>query len=408
MRWLAGFLLLVLLSLLGGYIFIKGYPYRLYSNWARGEGWNNYYMISSYRDIYLTPVEFDPVVEYKEDFSQLWKPFPLRNALVPLPTRHPLFRTVPIIQRFNPKADPLIGMSILSAKGRELSNLYTVSAKYFPDFSFGQELFKLPFVRNRILKYDINQVWNDVYSKKIEVKSKEMDEMIYDLYLIHLRSEMIPDKAIKYGILKDGIAVLELESEDKDYKIEMINKLLNGQVYSYVLKTDLRNDESKKLRSKFLGSINFSHVDSSMGDILYKEFKQLSYNRQVDPEGMLYLFSAWSMDINNENLMKEMIFYLERGSNNELQLVPLYRFSYSQFGTTFTTKDSGVNSLDPEIQLRRMIELEKMKEKEKAAASKVIVVPDEMEGLSKEEKMLIRLRKAKEADPLETDDVTVH
>lgn len=407
MRWLAGFLLLVALCLLGGYIFIKGYPYRLYSSWLSGHGWNKYYMISSYRSLYLVPKNIDSIEEYKEDFQQLWKPFPLRNTLVPFPVRHPLFRTVPIIQRYDSKSDPIIGMSILSAKGRELSNLYTVTARYLPDYSLGQELFKLPFVRNRILKYDQNEVWKDIYTRKIEVGSKNMDEMIYDLYIMYLRSEMIPKNAMKYGLIHDDIAVLEIESEDKDYRVEMINKLLNGQVYTYVLKTDLRNPESTKLRSKFLRSINFTHVDNSMGDILYKEFKQLSYNRQIDSEGMLYLFSAWSMDIKNESLMREMIYYLERGTQNDLQLIPLYQFSYSQFGSTFTTRRGSVDSSNPEIQLQRMIEIERKEEREKASR-KAVVTPDEMENLSDEEKMMIRLRKAKEGSPSQTDDVIVH
>ncbi len=406
MRWLAGFLLLLALSLLGGYVFIKGYPYRLYANWANGEGWNQYYMISSYRNLYLTPEAVAPLEEYKEDYQQLWKPFPLRNALVPFPVRHPLYRTVPIIQRYKTNAPPLIGMSILSAKGRELTNLYTIPARFLPDYSLGQELFKLPFVRNRILKYDQNQVWKDIYSKKIEVVSKSMDEMIYDLYLIHLRAEMIPRDAIRYGLIDGELAVLEVKSPDKDYRVEMINKLLNGQVYTYVLKTDLRNPNSTKLRSKFLSSINFTHVDSSMGDILYREFKQLSYARQVDSEGMLYLFSAWSMDIDNEALMREMIFHLERGTLNELQLVPLHRYAFSRFGSTFTTKASDADNTDPEIHLQRMIELDR--KEQRARASRSVKVPDEMEGLSEDEKMRIRLRKAKEAGPSESSDVTVH
>lgn len=407
MRWLAGLLLLLALCLFGGYIFIKGYPYHLYSSWGSGEGWNKYYLISSYRSMYLAPPEIDTIEEYKEGFQQLWKPFPLRNTLVPFPVRHPLFRTVPIIERYDSKTDPLLGMTLLSPKGRELSSIYTIPARYLPDYSLGQELFKLPFVRNRILKYDQNKVWKDVYSRKIEISSKDMDEMIYDLYIIHLRSEMIPPNAVKYGVIHDDIAVLEIESKDKDYKVEMVNKLLNGQVYTYILKTDLRNPESKILRSKFLLSINFTHVDNSMGDILYREFKQLSYNRQVDSEGMLYLFSAWSMDIKNESLMREMITYLERGMQNDRQLLPLYKFSFAQFGSTFTTRKGGNESSSPEVQLQRMIELEKREQREKAARSSILV-SDEMDMLSEEEKMLIRLRKAKEAGPAETEDVTVH
>lgn len=406
MRWLAGFLLLIALALFGSYIFVKGYPYRLYANWLEGEGWNKYYMISDYRRDFLEPQNIDEIEDYKEDFVQLWKPFPIRNTLIPLPVRHPLFRTIPLIQKYNSKTPPMLGMSILSAKGRELSNIYTIPARYLPDYTLGQELFKLPFVRNRILKYEPNQVWRDVFSKKLVVASKSMDEMIYDLYILYLRSEMIPNNAIKFGLISNDVVVLELESSDKDYKVEMINKLLNGQIYTYVLKTDQKNNESKKLRSKFLASINFTHVDSSMGDILYREFKELPYSRKIDQEGMLYLFAAWSLDIEKSELMREMIFYLERGTQNELQLIALQRFAFSQYGSTFTSKISDSSSFDPTLHLQKMIELDRKEERDRAA--KTIVAPDEMESLSPEERMQINLRRAKEITPSETEDVTVH
>jgi hypothetical protein len=404
MRWLLGLLLLIGISALGGYVFVKGYPYRVYSHWMEGKGWDRHYALSRYREDFLKPVPVDPMVEYKEEFGQLWKPFPLRNALVPLPVRHPLYKTIPIIQRFETKSPPMIGMSISSSKGRVLSNIYTISPRFLADYRQGQELFKLPFVRNRILKYDPEKVWKDVYSKELVVESKSMDDMIYDLYLLYLRSEMIPENVIKYGIINGDLALMEVASPDRDYKVEMINKLLNGQVYTYVLKTDLADKDSLALRTKFLSNINFSHVDSSMGDILYKEFKGLSYARQVDQEGMLYLFSAWSMNIDNSDLMREMVFYLERGSHNELQLIPLHRYAFARFGSTFTTK--AIDSTDPEIQLQRMIELEK--KEQRARAAKSVVVPDEAEGLSETEKLKLRLKKAKESDPRKSEDVTVH
>lgn len=404
MRWLFGLLLLIGVSILGGYIFVKGYPYRVYSSWMEGKGWDQHYALARYREDFLKPKLVEPIGEYKEEFAQLWKPFPLRNALVPLPVRHPLYKAIPIIQRFDTKSSPIIGMSISSAKGRVLSNLYTVAPRFIADYRQGQNLFKLPFVRNRILKYESDKVWKDVYSKVLKIESKTMDEMIYDLYILYLRSEMIPEKVIKYGIVKDDLALLEVDSGDRDYKVEMINKLLNGEVYTYIIKTDLTDKGSLALRAKFLSDINFSHVDKSMGDILYKEFKGLSYARQVDQEGMLYLFSAWSLNIENSDLMREMIFYLERGTHNELQLIPLHRYAYNQFGTTYTTK--GGDSIDPEIQLQRMIELEKKEQRDRAARS--VVVPDEMEGLSEKEKLKLRLKRAKESGPSKSEDVTVH
>ena len=106
----------------------------------------------------------------------------------------------------------------------------------------------------------------------------------------------------------------------------------------------------------------------------------------------------------DSELMREMIFYLERGSLNELQLIPLHRYAFIRFGSTFTTK--AIDSTDPEIQLQRMIELDK--KEQRARAAKSVVVPDEAEGLSEKEKLKLRLKRAKESDPRKSEDVTVH
>src|SRR5665648_571892 len=106
MRWLFGIILTILFVMTLGYIFMKGYPYHLYSNWMEGEGWNKFYRVEGYRAIFLKPVKLETIPPYKEDYSQLWKDFPLRNSNVPLPVRHPLFKTVPIVGFTGKKAIP--------------------------------------------------------------------------------------------------------------------------------------------------------------------------------------------------------------------------------------------------------------------------------------------------------------
>lgn len=406
MRWLVGILLSIGLLAIGAYIFVKGYPYRLYSNWIDGKEWNRYYSISNYTPKYLAPSAIEDVPPYKEDYSQLWKDFPIRNAKVPLPVRHPMFQTVPLLESHGRDSAPEIGVAILTPNGRELSRIHTLPMMYLPDLSQGQDLFKLPFVRNRILKFPKDKLWKDIFSKNIEVESKSLDEMIYDLYILHFRSKIFPKSTIGYGVLDNERVVIELDSSDKDYKKELIMRNDNGAIYSFVLRTEINKDESMKLRAKFLDQINFTPNDPAMAKFLYTEFKQLNFSRQIDQEGMLYLYSAWTQDMKNLDLLKETIFYLERGRDNALQLRPLYFFALKQYGKTFTTKRLFNDHDDPELVLQRKIEIENI-ERAQAAERAKASPPDDKE-LSPDDRMNLYLRQAKEAPSKNKKEMIVH
>jgi hypothetical protein len=406
MRWLVIILLISCATVFGGYVFLKGYPHRLYSNWIQGKEWNKYYKIEGYTSAWLAPVEIHDIDPYKEDYSQLWREFPLRNARIPLPVRHPLFVTVPLVEAQGPKSIPHIGMIFLTPAGRELSRVYTLPVSFIKDHTMGQDLFKLPFVKNRILKLPKEKLWNDIFSYDIIARSKSFEQMIYELYLLHLRSQILPKSTIKYGLLKDNRALIELESRDKDYMVELIMANQSGNIYSYVLRTEINNDESRKLRSKFLESISFAPADPAMGKFLYTEFKQLNFARQVDQEGMLYLFSGWSQDFENFDMFKEMIFYLERGQRNVAQLKPLYKFAFKRFGKTFTQKAIFNEKEDQEIVLQRKIEIENMAKASEAAREKE--KPPIEADLTPDEKMNLYLKKAKEEGPAKSNDMTIH
>lgn len=406
MRWLLLILLLISASLFGGYVFVKGYPYRLYSNWVQGKNWNKYYQIEGFKTLLLSPVAVEEITPYKEDYGQLWKEFPITNIRIPLPVRHPLYATVPFLQGQSAKVDPHVGMILLDPTGREQSRVYAIPVNLMKDQTQGQELFKLPFVKNRILKLPQDKLWQDIFKHEIVAKSKSIDEMIYDLYILHLRSKVLPKSTKKYGLLKDDKALVELESEDKDYRIELVMTNNNGSVYSYVLKTEINNEESLKLRSKFLETIKFNPIDPAMGKFLYTEFKQLNFARQVDQEGMLYLFSAWTQEFSNIDMFKEMIFYLERGRNNSTQLRPLYAFAVKNYGKSFTTKSIFSDTDDQEIALQRKIELEKI-EKDQDAQREKEKTP-ERPDLTPDEKMNEFLKRAKEEGDTKSEDMVIH
>jgi hypothetical protein len=407
MRWP----LLILIFLIGGfytgYRKTLDYPNELYLGWLKDKKWDKYYRLPQFNPIWMRPNPFREIPEYKEDYAQLWKEFPLRNIRIPLPVRHPLFLTVPILESEGKNITPNVGIILSAPSGRELSRVYSLPEKFLEDHSQGQDLFKLPFVRNRILKISPEKIWNDLFTFEINVKIKSIDDMIYDLYLLHLRSKILPAQTVSYGLMSDRRALIELASVNKDYIIELVMTNNSGKLLPFILRTEVNNDESRKIRSKFLDSIKFSPVDPAMGKFLYTEFKQLNFARQVDQEGMLYLLSSWSQDFENEEMFKEMIFFLERGIKTQAQLKPLYSFGLKHFGKTFSTRKVFSEDEDQEVALERKIEIEKI-EKRKEAQIEKERPPVEPE-LSPEEKINLYLRKAKdEKEKTEKKDMIVH
>lgn len=406
MRWIVAIILLVATVIVGVGLYAIDLPFHKYSDWVSGKSRDRYYEITNYRDIFLSPINIEEIPPYQEDYVQLWKDFPIRNTMIAMPTRHPLFQTVPIVE-YNGNAIPHFGIILQDPTGREISRVYTLPNRLAQDHSRGQELFKLPYFRRRILNKPVNELWVDIFSYQIKVEDKPIDEMIYDLYILHIRSKILPKETVRYGLIKGGSqALVELDSDDKDYMVELVLTQNNGSIFSYILKTERGRAESMKLRSKYLQSINFSPIDERLGRLLYTEFKGLSYNSQIDQEGMLYLFSAWSQNPESVDLLKEMISYLERSHKNKKQLKPLYEYSYKRYGKTFTTRDDVGDQDNAEIALQRKIELEQ-RDKRRAAeesTNKVPVPPD----LTPDEKMNMYLKKAKEETGKESSDMTVH
>ncbi len=407
MRWLLGSILLAGILGVFGFLSIKRIPFNHYQKWIKGEGWNRYYEVQNFSPLLLASPKLEPVSDYKEPYEELWKIFPLANALIPLPVRHPLYQTFPIVEFNQYRPYPHAGISITSSGAREIIRFYTIPMSSFKDFSLGQELFKLPYVRNRLLKVPQEKLWQDIFSKPTNPKPETMEELFYNLYLIHLRSKLLPPGTIRYGLIKKGTQVLvQLESKDKDYKVEIVMHERSGNVYSYILRTAINNEESKKLRDKFLGTIDFAPSDPAVGRILHTEFKQLSFSRQVDQEGIQYLYSSWTQNMKSEEALKELIFYMERGRGNTQRLQPFYRYAIKKYGKTFTLRTEMEDSDDPEVALARKIELEDARQKVDLEKEKnrPAAVPD----MTPDERMNLYLKKARENKKVNDKEMTIH
>ncbi len=393
--WILGIISILIVSL---YSVVRYGPAYLYDQAVHGRSSSQLYQLKKFNRKFFTPTQNTYVSDVSGSYSNLWREFHVRDIVVPLPAGHPMYQAIPSIRMVEGMTAPHFGLRFNGPSGREIAQLHLLSSGVWSNEADGQELFRLPMVRKEILKRSTDEIWRDVFTRKISGWDLSWQEMVYNLYILHLRSMMLPETFTNFGMV-DGkeMAYVEIPSANKDYKTEMIFSFQKGLLLSYLLVTDSRASDSKEIRARFINGINFRASDSALTPIIYKEFKQLNFTQQTDQEGMLFLLSAWSHDMNNIEMFKELIYYLERGSKNREQLKSLYRFAYQRYKKTFTTRDTGVEDDDPDIRLSRQIELEALSERKtlQERPRNVMKAPEP----TNKERMDQMLKKAKESKP---------
>lgn len=412
MKGLFKALLFILVPLCAVYLTVTTLPYYAYNKFIKGEWSHELYRLAKWNEKFLAPDEVRGTGELREEFVGLWREFHLRDAVVSLPTGHPMFRTIPIITAKESATDVGLGIQFVGPSGREISKLFLLKSGSWSDQFQEQGLFELPLVRRELMKRSSLEVWNDVFSKKITGWDLPWQTMVYNLYILHLRQRLLPEGFVAYGKLdgSEGMAYVEMPSPNKDYRTEIVMSFDKGLILSYLLVSERDNADSADLRTRFLKGIKFRPSDEALSPLIYREFKNLSFARQVDQEGMLYLLSAWSHSLQDVELLKEMIYFLERSPQNVSHLKPLYRYAFTRYKKTFTTQELGLESDDADIRLQREIELEELRERlrlqERPKTSPVAPV------LTPKDQMDSYLRRAREnktkGAPKKRDKLIVH
>lgn len=392
------FLIVLLIAVpgLAGYLMWRSLPFLAYNRLVQGRWSHALYQLPRWDPLFLAPKEPIELSEPSDDFSGLWRQFHLRDVVVPLPAGHPLFHVLPMVKEIPGKPEPQLGLVFTVPTGRELARTYFLPSGAWNDQFNAQGLFRLPLVRKVLRGKTTQELWRDIFTKKIHGWDLPLEEMAYNLYLVHMRSHMLPVGALNYGLLADqSRAVVELPSANRDYRTEIVFQYDEGLILTYLLVTERASVDARDLRTRFLQQISFRASDPALAPLVYREFKQLSFNRQVGQEGMLYLFSAWSHALDDMEMFKEMIYFLERGGSNGRQLRPLYRYAMTRYHKTFTTRDVGLDEDDEDIRLQRLIELEGITEHRKLMDQPVQAKGPE-KVLTPEERMDEYLRQARE------------
>jgi hypothetical protein len=368
-------------------------PYYFYNKIIQGEYYSEWYSILNFKESFLRPAE--PIKGDSSDLgnADLWKKFHFMDVILPLPVKNPFLFISPVLKYSKETKKTEFGLKLYGADDREISKFYFLTNKLFPTELNAQKLFQLPLVKNQIKSVSKEKIWKDIFSLNIDSWNIPFAQMAYNLYILHLRSKMLPEKFIKYELVEGtNTAIIELYSSNKDYFSELILTNNKGVIYSFILLTEKNNRESKLVRYKLLNEVQFGGGSRRLSDILYREFKGLEYTEQIDQQGMLYLLSAWTHNTEKTEYIKEMIINLEKGSRNQRQLEVLYSFAMDKYGTTFTEKNINDLNLSDSVLLQRNVELERKKELEELANRVEII---EKPKLTKEDEIKLMLERVK-------------
>lgn len=285
------------------------------------------------------------------DDDSLFRIFHFSNFEIPMPLNHPVFSMIPTIKIES--SGPRLGASFLDGKNAELFSFMIEKNFKLETTSGDQKIFNLPMFRNYIARKSDDEIWRDLFIKKlslpsnvgksffdslITLKSVSYYDLVYNLYILYNRNILFPGDVKKISF--DSVTshgIIELPSEDEKYKVEKLFIIDKGIVYSMQIKTRVGEAISDNFRKRLLKEITYKASTSDSAIPIYAEYKNISYKNRIDQQGMTYLYAAWSHDLGNKDYIRVIILFLERGKSNLKFLRPFYEYAYKRFGSNLSS-----------------------------------------------------------------------
>lgn len=342
-----------------------------------------------------------------EGGEELFSLFHFSNFVSSFPINNPLYSMIPSIKIEQQRLK--LGAVFQDSKGRELFSFMSERTTAFEMTEGEQKIFRLPYFKNYINKKTMEEVWRDIFSKKLSLpantgksfveslsKLKEISysDLVYNLYILYNRHLFFPKDVIKLQFDENkSIGIIELRPDQDDNKIEQIYFINNGFVYSFTIVTKIKSAASIAFRANVLRNIKFKLSSPDSAIALYAQYKNITYKNRIDQQGMIYLYLAWSHDLNNSNFMRVIIEFLERGKDNYKFLQPFYAYSLKKFGTNLSTDKTKILE-NAEQRLKRNMKVELDEEINQTAAEKNTKADTNFN--TPEEKIKYNLDRAKE------------
>jgi hypothetical protein len=331
-------------------------PYYLYNQVVNKNYKSRWFSLDVYSKNFLKPDLNIPFKRLNLPNNNFWQKFHYGDLHIPLPVKNPFYFVVPNLQYNKKTRRTKFGISILNSGNEKISEIFFLPNGKFPNYIGNQEVFELPLVRKEIINKSNDEVWKDVFTRDISEWKIDPEQMAYHLYLLQFRSKILKSNTKKFGFL-NGLdkVVIDIEYPNKDYKAELIINKRGDSLYSFVIVSRKGNKDAKLIRYKFIQDMDYIESTPSLSDIIFREFKSLTYADQVDHTGMLYLLSAWSHNDSKKELIEQSIFFLERGQRNENQLKSLYKYYFDRYNEFFSKRRVKGLNMEEELQLQKNI-----------------------------------------------------
>jgi len=274
----------------------------------------------------------------------------LSNFEVYLPIDNPAISFIPEIKLESNVHK--VGFEFLDLKNNFLFKFLIEKPFKFTSSHGDQKLFLLPVYQHYIQKKDEQEMWKDIFQRKlslpsnsgkpfidsfVELRNIKYEELVYNLYILHNRHKFFTKDILKIGYSSElNFGVASVESESKKSFTERVFVIENGVVYPVTITTNTASLIGQSIRTIFLKNLKLKHSKAESAISLSSESRRFSFQNRTDQKGMIYLFAAWSHDFKNKEFLTVIINFLERGKENLKYLKPFYEFAYKQFGTSLS------------------------------------------------------------------------
>ena len=382
-------------------------PYHIYTLTLTEGVDTRFLQMNPTKSVFYDGDEVSVAAPLKMDDERLYENFHFNHFKLPIPVNHSLFSMIPIIKIES--SGPRLGARFQNGKNAELFSFMLERTYKLETTSGDQKLFILPIFKNYISRKSNEEVWSDLFKKKLSLPSNvgksffeslkslqavSYNDLVYNLYILYNRRFILPSNTESFVYYKDkNMGIVELPSLDPKIKAERLYIIENGIIHPVLIRTRISDSAAMNFRKKFIREINYKPTSSDSAISIYARYKQIPYNQRVDQQGMTYLYSAWSHDLGNRDFVRVIILFLERGKLNLKYLQPFYEYAYRKFGSTLSSASGFLNETAAESLKRKISdELEAELKKEKESGS----IKEEGKFETPEDKINYNLQKAKD------------
>ncbi len=376
---------------------------------AIGKGYSsNLIKIKPENPAFIESVEFTSkkIKEYLPENEKNWRLFHFSNFELPLPIDNPVVQLYPLTTRLG-KYD-IFGGNINNDKGRIYFS-FTVGLDYSFIYPLDkQKVFSLPIFKEFLEKIPKEKIFELVFTKPLDIKNLDINqrvkalrklwgisyyELVLNLFILQIRNDLFPKNAIKFSYYPEKkLGVVEQEDKNSGFYKETIFLLEKDKIYTLEWRLPKEELLSDNIRFRFLNNLKFKGTYTEAFISAFNDYRSLPLYKKITSTSFTILYSGLTHDPGNQNILKAITRDLKRGKGNEKFLEWLYDYGEKKLKVNLRIDQDAIDAARIEKEKAEKLE----KELREASKLRTPTSEEETEDLTKEEKVELLLKDAKD------------